>query len=94
MSMAVAYGTVGSTPIVAIETAGNFDRRVMVTLGQTYVRSLPGGAAAGYIDPNPSQVGNRVTTTGVPNTFSSGTTLTLFPAEAAALIAAGAGTAG
>jgi hypothetical protein len=63
-------------------------------LTTTYVRSLPGGAAAGYIDPNPSQVGNRVTTTGVPNTFSSGATLTLFPAEAAALIAAGAATAG
>jgi hypothetical protein len=90
MSMAVNYGTANASPIVALESAGNYDKRVQVTLTATYVRSLPGGAAAGYIDPNPSQVGNRVTTTGVPSTFSSGTVLTLFPAEAAALVAASA----
>ena len=72
MSMAVNYGTANASPIIALESAGNYDKRVQVTLTATYVRSLPGGAAAGYIDPNPSQVGNRVTTTGVPSTFSSG----------------------
>lgn len=92
MTMLVNYGTANGSPIIAREDAGNYDRRTLVTLTTTYVRSLPGGAAAGYIDPNSTGTGSSPT--GAPRTFLSGAVLTLFPAEAAALIAAGAATAG
>jgi hypothetical protein len=80
--MQVNYGTANGSPIIAEESAGNYDSRTQVTLTTTYVRSLPDGAEFGYVDPDFTGNGNSPTGTGAPHTFSSGTTLTLFPAEA------------
>lgn len=81
------FGTVGGTPVTGDVVGGvGLASKVAVTLTGVYVRAPPPGwprVDAGA--PFPSYYA-------APQTIQSGVTLTLFQAEAAALVAAGAAT--
>lgn len=82
----VALGSAGSA-IVAQTNSATLRTRVAVTLSTDYQRSPP----PGYPNPNPGSA-KSASLTAAPQTITSGTTVTLFSCEAAALVAAGSAT--
>ena len=86
----VTLGTVNGTPIVANLNGGNFQKRYAVTIGSnSYVRNPP----KDFPDANPGN-GNQWSYTAFSQTIPGGTIVTLFEAEAVALVNAGAATLG
>jgi hypothetical protein len=83
----VAHGTVGGTPINVdlARLEHGYTQKVLLTSNYTMF-------SGGGIPSRPGFTGAKASNLDFPRTIAAGTTLTLLPGEAAALVAAGAGT--
>lgn len=79
------FGVANGTAIMVDVSRIEFAYEVTVQLTAAYATSSPAGGPG-----RPSLVGRDVGDTDYPRTIPAGTVLTLIPAEAAALISAGA----
>jgi hypothetical protein len=86
MSMPVVYGSVSGAQITGYVNADALKVKQSVTLSANYVRNPP---PTYTYDANPGTAAAK-SLTGHPQTIPAGTTIVVFQAEAAALIAAGA----
>jgi hypothetical protein len=86
----VTCGTVNGTPVVANLNGANFQKCYAVTIGANpYIRN----PVAEFPNANPG-TGNQKNYTAFPQTIPGGTVVTLFEAEAVALVNIGAATLG
>ncbi len=85
-ALTIKTGAVGATPISALCGPDHFLTKRYVTLSADYARSCP----KDYPDPNPG-MGAQVSPTAGAKTLTDTTRVQLFAGEAAALVAAGAG---
>lgn len=79
-------GTANAQAISFFAGSHEFASSVYVTLSSNYARAVP----AGYPDPVPG-ANPKTSSTATPKTIPSGTRVLLMSAEAAAIVAAGAG---